>query len=133
MHELIIYFVFQVDCLVCSHCFCFVGSVELQIGRKLYLQNLGLSVKDDCDHDTISSTSEEDCPTEFLDGGAGFATDHGNTAGTSSSQKLKTNSLSEKSVVSLMNGDVSLSYSNQFSLPPVFECPGGCEEEHYCR
>nr|XP_016436451.1 PREDICTED: histone-lysine N-methyltransferase ATXR2-like [Nicotiana tabacum] len=33
----------KVDCLVCSYCFCFIGSIELQIGRKLYLAQLGVS------------------------------------------------------------------------------------------
>ncbi|CAH1423548.1 unnamed protein product [Lactuca virosa] len=31
----------KIDCLVCSFCFRFIGSIELQIGRKLYLQGLG--------------------------------------------------------------------------------------------
>lgn len=124
---------FQVDCLVCSRCFCFIGSVELQIGRKLYVQNTGLSRKQDCDHDTVSSTSEEDFPTELLDGGEGFVTDHSNGVGSSTSQKLKENSLSEEILESLMNGDLALPHSKNFSLPPVVACPGGCEEEHYCR
>ncbi|KAJ0804787.1 putative [histone H3]-lysine(4) N-trimethyltransferase [Helianthus annuus] len=34
------------DCLVCGCCFRFIGSIEIQIGRKLYLQGLG-SPKDD--------------------------------------------------------------------------------------
>jgi len=121
----------QVDCLVCSHCFCFIGSIEHQIGRKLYLQKMGLSTKEECDHDTVSSTSEDDCPTELMDGSEGFVTD--NVAGSSSCQNLKDNSLSEEILESLMNGDQSLPYSKQFSLPPVFACPGGCEQEHYCR
>ncbi|KAJ0974813.1 hypothetical protein J5N97_016778 [Dioscorea zingiberensis] len=45
----------KVDCLVCSKCFRYIGSVELQIGRKLYLQSCGLSSKGDC------CTSEEGC------------------------------------------------------------------------
>ncbi|ONK61089.1 uncharacterized protein A4U43_C08F26140 [Asparagus officinalis] len=122
----------KVDCLVCSRCFCFIGSVELQIGRKLYFQNTGLSRKQDCDHDTISSTSEEDFPTELLDEGEGFITDHSNGVGSSTSQKLKENSLSEEILESLMNGDLSLPHSKNFLLPPVVACPGGCEEEHYC-
>ncbi|KAJ0614513.1 putative histone-lysine N-methyltransferase [Helianthus annuus] len=35
-----------IDCLVCGCCFHFIGSIEIQIGRKLYLQGLG-SPKDD--------------------------------------------------------------------------------------
>lgn len=31
----------KIDCLVCGCCFRFIGSIELQIGRKLYLQSLG--------------------------------------------------------------------------------------------
>ncbi|KAG5397980.1 hypothetical protein IGI04_019794 [Brassica rapa subsp. trilocularis] len=33
----------KVDCLVCSFCFRFIGSIEKQIGRKLYFNNMGLS------------------------------------------------------------------------------------------
>ncbi|KAK4398020.1 Histone-lysine N-methyltransferase ATXR2 [Sesamum angolense] len=38
----------MIDCLVCSFCFRFIGSIELQIGRKLYLQELGVSAVDEC-------------------------------------------------------------------------------------
>ncbi|KAL8253525.1 hypothetical protein R6Q59_031746 [Mikania micrantha] len=37
----------KIDCLVCGCCFSFIGSIEIQIGRKLYLQGLG-SPKDVC-------------------------------------------------------------------------------------
>ncbi|KAJ0742727.1 putative [histone H3]-lysine(4) N-trimethyltransferase chromatin remodeling SET family [Helianthus annuus] len=36
----------KIDCLVCGCCFRFIGSIEIQIGRRLYLQGLG-SPKDD--------------------------------------------------------------------------------------
>ncbi|KAM7261967.1 hypothetical protein ACFE04_021044 [Oxalis oulophora] len=30
----------KIECMVCDHCFKFIGSIELQLGRRLYLQNL---------------------------------------------------------------------------------------------
>ncbi|XLS71007.1 hypothetical protein HN51_027872 [Arachis hypogaea] len=30
----------KIDCFVYSFCFCFIGFIELQIGRRLYLQGL---------------------------------------------------------------------------------------------
>ena len=99
----------QVDCLVCSYCFRFIGSVELQIGRKLYLQSLGLSVKHEC------ADSEED---ESMD------LDITNN---------RKNAIPEGVLTSLLNGKLKFPYSDQFSLPAVISCPGGCGEEHYCR
>ena len=34
----------QIDCVVCSYCFRFIGSIEFQIGHRLYLQSIGSSV-----------------------------------------------------------------------------------------
>lgn len=97
----------KVDCLVCSHCYCFIGSVEYQIGRKLYLQNVGTSPRDTCDNET-------------------------NVTMSTSSNDLTCNSISEEVLASLMNGDLLLPYSEKISLPQVYACPGGCKEEQYC-
>ncbi|XP_020102311.1 histone-lysine N-methyltransferase ATXR2 [Ananas comosus] len=94
----------KVDCLVCSYCYRFIGSIELQIGRRLYLQSLGLSTSKHCHDDT----------------------------GSSSSINMNENSPPEEVLKSLINGNLSLPYTSQFALPPVIACPGGCEEEHYC-
>jgi hypothetical protein len=42
---LILLFTLQIDCLVCSFCFCFIGSIELQIGMRVYLKDLGFFVE----------------------------------------------------------------------------------------
>ncbi|KAH7865467.1 hypothetical protein Vadar_007102 [Vaccinium darrowii] len=39
----------KIDCLVCSFYFRFIGSIEVQIGRKLYLQDLGVAANNECD------------------------------------------------------------------------------------
>ena len=36
-------------------------------------------------------------------------------------------------IESLFNGDVTLPYTDRFELPAIVSCPGGCEEEQYCR
>lgn len=120
----------QVDCLVCSYCFRFIGSVELQIGRKLYLQALGLSVKHECGIETLANDSEDTFQTDSMD--VESSNQNHNSEGSSSSSR-KENAIPEGVLASLMNRNLILPYSDQFSLPPVFSCPGGCEEEHYCR
>ncbi|KAF2547228.1 hypothetical protein F2Q70_00022688 [Brassica cretica] len=93
----------KVDCLVCSFCFRFIGSIEKQIGRKLYFKNMGLS---GC------------C------GGGG-----GDSSESSSSNH---NSLPQGVVSSLMNGEMALPHTDKFPLPSPLSCPGGCQEAFYC-
>ncbi|KAG6468658.1 hypothetical protein ZIOFF_073347 [Zingiber officinale] len=111
----------KVDCLVCSHCFRFIGSVELQIGRKLILQDLGLT--DD---------NEKDCTMASHNVGTDSLFDRKDDTSTSTYQNLKKNYISGEVLESLVGGKLSLPFSSIFSLPSVFDCPGGCKEEHYC-
>ncbi|KAK4437345.1 Histone-lysine N-methyltransferase ATXR2 [Sesamum alatum] len=94
----------KIDCLVCSFCFRFIGSIELQIGRKLYLQELGVSAVDEC-----GSSDAIRCST--------------------SSEKTR---LPQDTIQSLMNGSLRLPYSENFPLPSVVPCLGGCKEAYYC-
>ncbi|KAK6134892.1 hypothetical protein DH2020_031376 [Rehmannia glutinosa] len=94
----------KIDCLVCSFCFRFIGSIELQIGRKLYLEELGVSAVDEC-----GSSNEMRC--------------------SSSSGKTR---LPQDTIQSLMNGCLRLPCSENFPLPSVVPCVGGCEEAYYC-
>ncbi|KAL1560771.1 hypothetical protein AAHA92_10944 [Salvia divinorum] len=94
----------KVNCIVCSFCFQFIGSIELQIGRKLYLEELGISA----------------------DGGCGSS---GGLECSSSSEKIR---LSHDTIQSLMEGHLQLPYSENFPLPPVVSCIGGCKEAYYC-
>ncbi|KAL7207833.1 hypothetical protein ACSBR1_029728 [Camellia fascicularis] len=96
----------KIDCLVCSFCFCFIGSIELQIGRKLYLQDLGVSTNNELHH-----RSSKECG--------------------SNSSKYRT-PLPKEIVESLMKGELVFPYSKQFPLPSIISCPGGCRESYYC-
>ncbi|CAN1220320.1 Histone-lysine N-methyltransferase ATXR2, partial [Linum perenne] len=93
----------KVDCLVCGFCFRYIGSIELQIGRKLYLQSLGVSTSDKCMNGTMSHDSKAHparLPKELLE--------------------------------SLMNGSLVLPHSDKFPLPSAVSCSGGCGEAYYC-
>lgn len=117
----------KVDCLVCSYCFCFVGSIELQIGRKLYLEQLGVSPIDECHmqkdcYNSDSSVGEDDSDVEDQQVS-------GECASSPSKDKI---SLPKDVVESLFNGEMRLPYSEKFSMPPIVSCPGGCKENYYC-
>ncbi|KAJ8749291.1 hypothetical protein K2173_018772 [Erythroxylum novogranatense] len=115
----------KIDCLVCSFCFRFIGSIEIQIGRKLYLKNLGVSSSNGCGrekyfskyHSAVGSSTEEDdsCMEDSAPGRCG--------------PKV---SLHNGVAESLMNGELILPHSDEFSLPTVVSCPGGCGENFYC-
>ncbi|XP_009601528.1 histone-lysine N-methyltransferase ATXR2 isoform X1 [Nicotiana tomentosiformis] len=117
----------KVDCLVCSYCFCFIGSIELQIGRKLYLEQLGVSpsseshMQKDC-YNSGSSVGEDDSDVEDQQVS-------GECASSPSKDKIP---LPKDVVESLFNGEMQLPYSEKFPLPPIFSCPGGCKENYYC-
>lgn len=114
---------FQIDCLVCSYCYKFIGSIEQQIGRKLYLKTLGVGISphNQCQND--SSDDEEDNH---------HVQNHHSENGASSSSN-STVPLPPMAVESLMNGELALPYSSKFPLPSVVSCLGGCEENFYCR
>ncbi|KAK7402028.1 hypothetical protein VNO78_13964 [Psophocarpus tetragonolobus] len=112
----------KIDCLVCSFCFRFIGSIELQIGRRLYMQQLRANESDGCDVGNSSkhshemdSSDEEESTQECISG--------------SSKTKVP---LPDGVVESLMNSQLVLPYSKKFSLPPVVPCPGRCGEAYYC-
>ncbi|CAN6240994.1 unnamed protein product [Urochloa humidicola] len=103
----------KIDCVVCSYCFRFIGSIEFQIGRRLYLQSIGAS---------SGSTPERHC----------HGSDVGSSYGCSGSTTGNSNAVPQEVVMSLMDGDTSLPFTDQFCLPSVVACPGGCEGELYC-
>ncbi|CAK9142725.1 unnamed protein product [Ilex paraguariensis] len=123
----------KIDCLVCSFCFRFIGSIELQIGRNLYLHDLGVSMNNECTWQT-SSQILKDCYQSHSSGGEDYSDvedpqNFGECASSSSKNKI---SLPKEVVESLMNGELVLPYSKEFPLPPVVSCPGGCREAYYC-
>ncbi|XLR00453.1 hypothetical protein S83_066651, partial [Arachis hypogaea] len=109
-------------------CFRFIGFIELQIGRSLYLQGLRDSESHGCDVRSSSSLSknfrEMDSSSEDEDQGT-----HQCDSG-SSKDKIP---LPEGVVESLMNGQLNLPYSKEFSLPPAVPCLGAFGEAYYCR
>ncbi|KAJ0113528.1 hypothetical protein Patl1_02063 [Pistacia atlantica] len=111
----------KVDCLVCSFCFRFIGSIELQIGRKLYLQNLGVSANDCCDMETSSHVSNNCFDTVSSDmEDESQVKNHQNLENCASSSSKDNISLPNGVVESLMNGELVLPYSNKF--PIAFCC-----------
>jgi hypothetical protein len=62
---------------------------------------------------------------------------HGSDVGSSASCSGETNgnanAVPQDVIMSLMDGDMSLPFTDQFALPSVVACPGGCEGELYCR
>lgn len=108
----------KTECLVCSLCFRFIGSVELQIGRKLYFQQLGVST---------------DCGSKLSDGEGNSCMEvHDKCRDCSSSSSREKTNLPKEVVESLMNGEIALPHSKKFSLPSIVSCPGGCREAYYC-
>ena len=127
-------FTLQIDCLVCSFCFRFIGSIELQIGRRLYLQDLGVSVNHESDLETFKHIPEDCCRTDSSDGeDNSLMNNHDNLGNCASSSSKERFPLPREVVESLMNGELVLPYSKEFSLPPVVRCAGGCGEAFYCR
>ncbi|KAI9075313.1 hypothetical protein K1719_042718 [Acacia pycnantha] len=123
----------KIDCFVCSSCFCFIGSVELQIGKRLYLQELGASEGHGCDMSDSSNTSKYNHNTDSSDGKDNSYEKKEDGAGECSfgGSEAKVH-LPEGVVQSLMNGHMRLPYSKEFSMPPAVPCPGGCGESFYC-
>lgn len=120
----------KIDCFVCSYCFQFIGSIELQIGRKLYLQNIGVSTNHECDTETSSSRNVKDC----LSSGSVDEEDNSYMKYSEKMKKCAVGQFSHSKGVAelLMNGDLVLPYSDKFSLPSVIQCSGGCGEAYYC-
>ncbi|KAK7324781.1 hypothetical protein VNO77_28620 [Canavalia gladiata] len=115
----------KIDCLVCSFCFRFVGSIEHQIGRRLYLQQLSANESHGCDVGNSSGSSTHCHEMDLSD------EEESTQQCISASSKTRA-PLPEGVVEPLMNGRLMLPCSEKFSLPPAIPCPGGCGEAYYC-
>lgn len=74
------------------------------------MQSLGVSVSNGCDnHDRDS---------------------YGKCSSSNAEDKVP---LPREAVESLMNGGLTLPYSDKFPLPSPVSCFGGCGEVYYCR
>ncbi|KAJ6860102.1 histone-lysine N-methyltransferase ATXR2 isoform X1 [Populus alba x Populus x berolinensis] len=123
----------KLDCLVCGYCFQFIESVEYQIGRKLYLQSLGVPSCNGCDEGMDFSHFGRLVLCCFI----GCKDDShrkayeilGECSSSSSNNKA---CLPEGVIEALMNGELVMPYSDKFPLPSTVPCPGGCQEAYYC-
>ncbi|CAN6457989.1 unnamed protein product [Victoria cruziana] len=110
----------KAEAFVCSHCFCYIGSIELQIGRRLYLRSL--------------KNRDNHVPSEHVHTSKQSKVPESNASDVQ--VKKSTGSLTDTipggTVEALLNGELTLPYSNEFPLPPIFPCIGGCREEYYC-
>lgn len=111
---------------MCSFCFRFIGSIELQIGRRLYFQGLGTAENHGSDMDCCDPDSHDEEYNSLMEKRKNFG------EGASSSSK-EIFPFPGEVVESLMNGEVVLPYSKEFFLPPAVTCGGGCGEAFYCR
>ncbi|KAI4319842.1 hypothetical protein MLD38_033395 [Melastoma candidum] len=122
----------KIECMVCSSCFRFIGTVEQQIGRRLYLQSLGLSSSHGCDADekiTDADVSSDTSDDENIGWGESNEEPGGSGSRTRENKKLCP---PKEMVETLMRGEFLLPHSDKFLLPPIVPCPGGCKEVFYC-
>ncbi|KAK7335563.1 hypothetical protein VNO80_27472 [Phaseolus coccineus] len=112
----------KIDCLVCSFCFRFIGSIELQIGRRLYMKQLRANESHGCD---VGNSSQHFHGMDSSD-------EEENTQQCTSGISKTKVPLPEGVVESLMNGKLVLPCSEKFSLLPAVPCSGGCGEAYYC-
>ncbi|XP_058220270.1 histone-lysine N-methyltransferase ATXR2 isoform X2 [Rhododendron vialii] len=123
----------KIDCLVCSFCFRFIGTIEVQIGRKLYLQDLGVAANNECDRQTLAHIPKKTCQINSSDSeDDSYVKDPTSTEECASTSSKYGTPLPKEIVESLMNGELVLPYSEQFPLPSVISCLGGCREAFYC-
>ncbi|KAG5545509.1 hypothetical protein RHGRI_017865 [Rhododendron griersonianum] len=123
----------KIDCLVCSFCFRFIGTIEVQIGRKLYLQDLGVAANNECDRQTLAHIPKKTCQINSSDSeDDSYVKDPTSMEECASTSSKYGTPLPKEIVESLMTGELVLPYSKQFPLPSVISCLGGCREAFYC-
>ncbi|KAL4188290.1 hypothetical protein AMTRI_Chr08g201730 [Amborella trichopoda] len=109
-----------VDALVCSYCFRYIGSIELQIEFEL---------------GTSKHIHKEGCLAESLHFGENHSVMAGHSdSDSASSSKSEDNAylpLPKEVIESLINGELVLPYSKEFLLPSVISCVGGCAGDRH--
>lgn len=108
--------------------------MELQIGRRLFFQDLGTHPHHGCDVETSSDLSYTQCASDSSDDedipyNASY--DKMETCGSSSKGGIMP--LPKETIELLMDGEFILPCSEEFSLPSVVACSRGCKETYYCR
>ncbi|KAL1821716.1 hypothetical protein ACET3Z_016585 [Daucus carota] len=122
----------KIDCFVCGFCYRFISPIEHQIGRKLYLQNLGVSANHECDQGTTSAVANDWNGSDLSDDEANSDTVDCQNFGECASSNTVKIPLPMEVVLSLMHEELVLPYSEKFSQPSVIPCRGGCNEGYYC-
>jgi hypothetical protein len=79
----------------------------------------------DSDGEPTTSMDDEEQDLEDMD-------ENDEHCGCSGDSKKK-KALSSDARVALASGALVLPYNNQFPLPPVVTCKGGCSDDVYCR
>ncbi|RAL41821.1 hypothetical protein DM860_009003 [Cuscuta australis] len=115
----------KMNCLVCSYCFRFIGSIEHQIGRQLFWLDFGEGKE-------LSHTKRDFRNSPHSDEAGSSGKELQENGGCSSSSSRPKVSIPKDLLHSLMNGDTLLPYSEHFPLPSIVPCPGACEESYYC-
>lgn len=111
----------KADALVCSFCFRFIGSIELQIGRRLLS-----TVHEDKDEtkedhiDTVHGSRKNLCCRDSK-----TAKDNEKDIGCS-------RDLFSGVAEALINDSLHLPFTDLFTLPAITSCMGGCEDEFFC-
>ncbi|XP_024391830.1 histone-lysine N-methyltransferase ATXR2 isoform X1 [Physcomitrium patens] len=124
------------DAIVCSNCFRYVGSIELQLARRLLLDDGSLSEADDnANHDDMdadgeSTTSMNDEDQDEME--PEDTNDIDDDCGCSGESKKKKKALPSDARSALESGALELPYSDRFPLPDVVPCKGGCSDDVYC-
>ncbi|KAG0566079.1 hypothetical protein KC19_7G037000 [Ceratodon purpureus] len=119
------------EAMVCSNCFRYVGSIELQLARRLLQKDETLSEADDASDDDMDNNGETttSMDDEVRDGDDMDENDeHCGCSGDSKKKKA----LPADAKAALASGALVLPYSNHFPLPPVVTCKGGCSDDVYC-
>lgn len=98
------------------------------------MQGLGVSMNHESDMETFKHISKDCSKTDSYDGEYdSLLENHDNLENCASSSSKQIFTFPKDVVESLMNGELILPYSKQFSLPPPVPCAGGCGEAYYCR
>jgi hypothetical protein len=145
--------------LVCSQCFRYIGSVELQIARRLLPASstgAGASARSETgpssqhcgahsaaahSHGAASHSHSHGTASHSPGAGAGSnagPSDHSHAATASQTEAGAGQSLESETarlvawLEPLLDGSVQLPHSCAFPMPSVVPCPGGCAQDSYC-
>lgn len=91
------------------------------------MQGLGVCMNHGSDMETFKHILKGCSKTDSNDG------EYDNLGNCVSSSSKQIFTIPKDVVESLMNGEMVLPYSKEFSLPPPVPCAGGCGEAYYCR